>query len=214
LRDDGYEVIIGYNRSREEALALAAEIGAAVARADMRDTGEVERMVADAGRIDALVCAAGVSRRGLLTDMVEDEWSEVLDVNVAGAIRCCRAAIPRMVSAKTGSIITISSVWGMMGASCEAVYAASKAAIIGLTKSLAKELGPSGIRVNCVAPGVIRTDMNKSLTDEDMEALRTSTPLGVIGSPSDVARLVCFLASDSAGFITGQVVGADGGFPY
>jgi 3-oxoacyl-[acyl-carrier protein] reductase len=146
--------------------------------------------------------------------MSEDEWRELLDVNIGGVVRCCRAAIPYMVRKKSGCIITISSVWGVIGASCEAVYSASKAAVIGLTKSLAKELGPSGIRVNCVAPGVIDTGMNSSLTDGDMAALRAATPLGATGSPRDVAELVRFLASGQARFITGQAIGVDGGFPY
>ncbi|MDR1217065.1 MAG: 3-oxoacyl-ACP reductase FabG [Oscillospiraceae bacterium] len=214
LCEDGFDVIIGCNSGVREAGSLARRLGAGVLRADVRNTAEVERMFADAGGVDVLVCCAGIAGRGLITDMGEDIWQDILDVNIGGAIRCCRAAIPHMVREKSGCIITVSSVWGVVGASCEAVYSASKAAVIGLTRSLAKELGPSGVRVNCVAPGVIDTGMNASLTETDLAALRSATPLGVTGSPRDVAEVVRFLASGAARFITGQVIGADGGFPY
>ncbi|MDR2357095.1 MAG: 3-oxoacyl-ACP reductase FabG [Oscillospiraceae bacterium] len=214
LAADGYEVVVNYNESRSAAETLARELGCETIRADVRDTAAVGKMFARAGDVDALVCCAGIAKTGLITDLSEDEWQAVIDVNVGGTVRCCRAAIPYMTRKKAGCIVTVSSVWGVTGASCEAVYAASKAAVIGLTKSLAKELGPSGIRVNCVAPGVIDTEMNALLTDADIAALRAATPLGAIGRPSDVAHLVRFLASDSARFITGQVIGADGGFPY
>jgi 3-oxoacyl-[acyl-carrier protein] reductase len=214
LREDGREVYIGYNGSRAAAEALADRIGARAVRADMRDTREVDAMFARVQGADILVCAAGVAATGLITDLTEEQWIGLLDVNIGGVVRCCRAAIPHMLRAKSGCIITMSSVWGVVGASCEAVYSASKAAVVGLTKSLAKELGPSGIRVNCVAPGVIDTGMNASLTDSEFSALRQATPLGRIGDPCEVAELVRFLASDAARFITGQVIGADGGFPY
>jgi 3-oxoacyl-[acyl-carrier protein] reductase len=214
LRGDGYDVVVNYNKSRAEAEALARELGRPAARADVRDTDAVERMFAETGGVDVLVCCAGIAKAGLLTDLSESEWLDIIDVNIGGTVRCCRAAIPYMTHQKSGCIIIVSSVWGVLGASCEAVYSASKAAVIGLTKSLAKELGPSGVRVNCVAPGVIDTAMNAGLTDAELAALRDATPLGAIGAPGDVAELVRFLASDGARFITGQIIGADGGFPY
>jgi 3-oxoacyl-[acyl-carrier protein] reductase len=214
LREDGMTVYIGYNESAPQARALERELGIRAVRADVRDTAAVEEMLLLTGGADVLVCNAGIAARGLLTDMTDDEWRDVLDTNIGGVIRCCRAAIPYMVRKKSGCIVAVSSVWGSAGASCEAVYAASKAAVAGLSKSLAKELGPSGIRVNCVAPGVVDTDMNAALSGSDMDELCRRTPLGRTGSPGDVASAVRFLASDAARFITGQIIGVDGGFPF
>jgi 3-oxoacyl-[acyl-carrier protein] reductase len=163
------------------------------------------------GRIDALVCNAGIAQQKLFTDITSQDWDDMFDVNVKGVYRCIKAVLPGMISRKAGSIVTVSSVWGVAGASCEAHYSAAKAAVIGLTKALAKELGPSGIRVNCVAPGVIDTAMNAHLTDETKEDLRDETPLGVLGAPRDVAEAIWYLASDKAGFVTGQVLGVSGG---
>jgi 3-oxoacyl-[acyl-carrier protein] reductase len=205
-------VVIQYLNSETAARDLALKLGAAAVRADVADGTQVKLMFETTGPVDVLVCSAGVSLLKLFTDTTEAEWRSVLDINLGGVINCCQAAIPHMVRQKHGRIIIISSVWGVTGASCEAVYSASKAALIGLTKSLAKELGPSGITVNCVAPGVIDTDMNAGLTPEVKEELKQSTPLGRIGTPEDVAALVKFLASDEAGFLTGQVIGVDGGF--
>ena len=181
-------------------------------RVDVTDSAAVARAFDDIVNVDALVCCAGVANDGLITDTTDEQWKRVFDVNVGGVINCCRAAIPGMVSKKSGRIITISSIWGICGASCEAVYAASKAAVIGLTKSLAKELAPSGILVNCVAPGVIDTDMLGALTSRDKAVLASETPLGRLGAPEDVAGTVRFLASDAASFITGQVISPNGGF--
>ncbi len=212
LAADGWNVAIHYNRSEDQALALAKALGAPAYRADVRDPGQVDALFRAAGPVDLLVCNAGIAQYGLLTDTDEAAWRDVLAVNTDGAYRCCRAAIPHMVRQKAGNIILMSSVWGVYGASCEAAYSASKAALVGLTKALAKELGPSGIRVNCVAPGVIDTDMLAQFDRADRQALAEQTPLGRIGRPEDVAELIAFLASDSAGFITGQVIGCDGGF--
>lgn len=209
---DGFRVIINYHNSEAPALALAKELGAEAYRADVADNAAVQKMFDDVGRVDTLVCCAGVASYGLFTDMSHEQWRSLFSVNTDGCANCCRAAIPGMVRRKEGCIITVSSVWGVHGASCEAAYSASKAAVIGLTRALAKELGPSGIRVNCIAPGVIDTDMLSPLSEEDKTALADETPLCRLGKPEDVAELAAFLASDGAGFITGQVIGADGGF--
>ncbi len=212
LSRDGYRVIINYHNSEAAAAALAEEIGAEICRADVSDNAAVEKMFNDIGRVDTLVCCAGTASYGLFTDMSHEQWRALFSVNTDGCASCCRAAIPGMVRRKTGCIITVSSVWGVHGASCEAAYSASKAAVIGLTRALAKELGPSGIRVNCIAPGVIDTDMLSPLTQEDKAALADETPLCRLGRPEDAAELAAFLASDRAAFITGQVIGVDGGF--
>jgi 3-oxoacyl-[acyl-carrier protein] reductase len=209
LARDGYDIIVNYRVNREEALRVAHDIGGRAVQADVSDVSDVKRMF-DGERVDLLVCNAGISVSGLFTDTARD-WRRVFETNVGGVINCCDAAIPHMVRQKSGCIITLSSIWGVTGASCEALYSASKSAVIGLTKSLAKELAPSGIRVNCVAPGVIDTDMNNSLTRADIDALRDVTPLGTIGTPNDVAAAIRFLASDGAGFITGQVLSPNGG---
>ena len=211
LARDGYDVVVGYNNSAEDAVRIAALTGGMAVRADVSDSFAVERLFSEAGQVDVLVCCAGVAHYGLFTDVTDAQWQHVFGVNFGGVLNCCRAAIPGMVRAKSGRIVTISSIWGITGASCEAVYAASKAAVIGLTKSLAKELAPSGILVNCIAPGVIETDMLSSLSQEDLAALRADTPIGRLGTPEDIANLVRFLTSDAASFITGQVISPNGG---
>jgi 3-oxoacyl-[acyl-carrier protein] reductase len=212
LANDGYAVIIGYNNGETEARRLAELTGGKAVQADVTDSAAVGRLFDAAGDIDVLVCCAGIALYGLFSDVTDDEWKRVFDVNAGGVVNCCRAAIPGMVRRRSGRIITVSSVWGICGASCEAVYSASKAAVIGLTKSLAKELGPSGVLVNCVAPGAVGTDMLSSLSKGDFDRLRGDTPLGRLGTPEDVAGLVRFLASDAASFITGQVISPNGGF--
>lgn len=212
LKQDGWDVVINYKESQAQALALARELGCRAVCADVSDEGAVEAMFRQIGPVGLLVCNAGICDYGLLTDLSPARWQELFAVNVQGMYNCCRAAIPGMVHEKAGCIVTVSSVWGRYGASCEAAYSASKGAVIALSKALAKELGPSGIRVNCVAPGVIKTDMLAQFDFADRAALVEETPLGRLGKPEDVAELIAFLASDKAGFITAQVIGCDGGF--
>ncbi len=212
LAADGYTVGVGYFRNQAWAEALAREIGGFPAYADVSRPEEVEAVFAAAGEVELLVVSAGIAHYGLITDLSYDDWRELMAVNLDGAFLCCRAAVPGMVRRKRGNIILISSMWGQVGASCEAAYSASKSGLIGLTKALAKELAPSGIRVNCVAPGVVRTPMLKDFSEEDLENLRLETPLERLGEPEDVAELVSYLASERARFMTGQVIGLNGGF--
>lgn len=216
LTKQGWQVAFCYRSSEEMARQLATETGAFAIRCDVTDSGQVSAMVAQVKQqfrhIDLLVNNAGVAWQGLLTDMTDSDWHTVLDTSLTAAFFTCRAVIPGMVSRRVGRIINISSIWGRVGASCEAAYSAAKAGLIGLTKALAKELGPSGITVNCLCPGVIQTDMLACYTPEDLAALADETPLCRLGTPEDVAAAVCWLANDAAGFITGQVIGVDGGF--
>ena len=218
---DGWKVAVHYYKSEAEALALAEELRAAGAeavpvRGDLSDPAQAARAVEAAqaalGHLDALVCNAGVALPvQLLTDTTDDQWRRVMGTDLDGVFFTLRAAIPGMVSRKRGAIVTVSSMWGVTGGSCEAPYSAAKAGVIGLTKALAKELGPSGIRVNCVAPGAIETDMTAFLTPEDRAALADEAPLGRMGTPEEVAEAVRFLAGEEARFITGQVLRVDGG---
>lgn len=217
LSRQGMAVAVHYNRSEAQARALAAELPEAIAvRADMADARAVadmvEQVAAHYGRIDALVNNAGVALWKLAMDTTVEEWDALFAVNVRGAFAATRAALPHMVEAQRGSIVNVSSMWGQVGASCEVAYSASKAALIGFTKALAKEMGGAGIRVNCVCPGVIATDMLRDFDEAAMAELRQETPLGRIGTPEEVARAVAFLSGDGARYITGQVLGVNGGF--
>ena len=164
LAEDGYRVVINYVQSKTQAEQLAQQLGGMAVRADVSDPRQVAEMVQICGGVDALVCCAGVSVIKLFQDTTTEDWARILGINLGGAINCIQAVIPHMLREKSGSILTVSSIWGQTGASCEVAYSTSKAGLIGLTKSLAKELGPSGIRVNCVCPGVIETDMNAGLS--------------------------------------------------
>ena len=212
LARDGYRVAVGYHTSKDKAELLARELGGAAVYGDVGDPASVEAMFAEIGEIDLLVNNAGVAHYGLITDLTYNDWRALMRVNLDGAFLCCRAAVPGMVRKKAGNIIIISSMWGQVGASCEAAYSASKAALCGMTKALAKELAPSGVRVNCIAPGVVRTPMLKDFTEADLENLRLETPLERLGEPEDVAELVSYVASEKARFLTGQVIGLNGGF--
>lgn len=181
-------------------------------KADVSNPAEVEAMFDEIGAVDVLVNNAGISSQKLFTDITDDEWRRTIGVNLDGVFYCCRSALPHMISRKSGVIINISSMWGEVGASCEVHYSASKAGIIGLTKALAKEVGPSGVRVNCITPGVVMTDMMSEFDDETVNELKAETPLNRLGTPEDIAAAVLFLASDDASFITGQTLGVNGGF--
>lgn len=217
----GYNVILNYNNSREAAVMLAQsqrQLGRAVypCRADVSNRAEVEKMVDNVlrefGSIDVLVNNAGIACQELFTKVSMDDWNKMISVNLTGVFNCTQAVLPSMIQNHSGSIINVSSVWGETGASCEVPYSTVKAGVIGLTKSLAKEVGPSGIRVNCVTPGVISTKMNEHLSLEDMNALIDETPLCRIGEPDEVATTITFLASDDSSFITGHVLSVNGGF--
>lgn len=221
LAAEGYAVGINYLRSREQAEALAAElreqgVGALAVRADVADreavTDAVRRVEAAFGPVTALVNNAGIAQNDLFQDTPEELWRRMFAVHADGAFHTIQAVLPHMLHEKAGGIVNISSIWGLRGASCEVAYAASKAAVIGLTRSLAMELAPSHIRVNCVAPGVIETDMVKGLGEETVASLVDQTPAGRLGTPEDVARAVAFLLREDADFITGQVLTVDGGF--
>lgn len=216
----GWAVAVNYRNSREAAEELVSEIrkngGTALAiPADVGDPEQVEAMFQTAeqelGQIEALVNNAGIAQQKLFTDLTDEDWDELFRVDVKGVFLCCRRALPAMIRRHRGVIVNISSMWGQVGASCEVHYSAAKAAVIGLTRALAKEVGPSGIRVNCIAPGVIQTEMNGNLTPETLEALKEETPLELLGDPADVAKAAWFLTSEDSAFITGQVLGVNGG---
>lgn len=217
---EGWKVAVNYNRSKEQAEALAKQLvargcDACAVRADVSDRVQVEQMVKDVmerfGKIDVLVNNAGIAQQKLFSDITDSDWNTMFDVNVKGMYYCCQAVLPGMIHSKSGVIINVSSMWGITGASCEVHYSAAKAAVIGFTKALAKEVGLSGIRVNCVAPGVVATDMNQNLTQQILNELKEETPLGLIGTPEDIANSIWFLAGEESRFITGQVISPNGG---
>lgn len=211
LAEDGYFVYIAYSSSEEKARKLAAEIGGEAVGFDVADSAAVKKAAADIGALDLLVNNAGISEIDLFTSISEEKSSRIMSVNLMGAMNCARCVLPDMIHRKTGCIINISSMWGQCGASCEVDYSASKAGLIGFTKALAKETAPSGIRVNCVAPGFIMTEMNSRFSQEDLEHIREDIPLGIFGEPRHVADAVSFLASDRAEYITGQILAVNGG---
>ena len=221
LASEQYSFALHCNGNRSAAEALRAELhgrgcDAEIFQADLSVPGQaqdlVERVLRRFAHVDALVYSAGAAARELFTDVEEETWRKTCEINLGGAFFTAQRCARDMISRKSGNILFVSSMWGIAGASCEAAYSAAKAGMIGLCRSLAKELGPSGIRVNCVAPGVIDTPMNANLSEDEMRALAEDTPLGRIGTAEDVASAVAFLLSDEASFITGQTLSVDGGF--
>lgn len=221
LAQDGFKVAVNYCCEEAKALSVVEEIcrqgGMALAvQADVADMAQVQEMAEQVRHawadVDVLVNNAGISQQKLFMDITPEEWQRMMAVHVDGAYHCIRAVLPAMIRRQQGRIINISSMWGQVGASCEVHYSTAKAALIGLTKALAKEVGPSHIQVNCVAPGVIQTDMNRVLDETILEELKSETPLQMLGMPDDVAHMVSFLAGEDSAFITGQVLGVNGGF--
>ena len=212
---NGYRVAFSYLSSEKEALSLAKECGALPIKSYVSDsssiTDAIHRATTELGGIDVLINNAGISQIALFTDITDEMWKAMIDTNLSGAFYATRAVLPQMISQKSGVILNVSSMWGQVGASCEVHYSVAKAGLIGMTKALAKEVGPSGIRVNCVSPGVIATDMNSHLSEDDINALKNDTPLEKIGNPLDIAEILLYLASDKSSFITGQNIGVNGG---
>ena len=218
---EGWQVAVNYNNSKSQAEDLVNQLknlgcNAMAFQADVSDGVQLRYAIAQAqekmGEIDALINNAGIAQQKLFTDISEEEWDRMFDVSIKSCFHACQAVIPSMVHRKKGSIVNISSIWGISGASCEVHYSAAKAAVIGFTKALAQELAPSNIRVNCVAPGVVMTDMNSNLSEEDLLQLKYDTPLQMIGQPEDIAEAIYFLACDKSKFTTAQVLSPNGGF--
>jgi len=218
---EGWQVAIHYHKAEEQALSLMNELreqgcNAMVFQADVAKGQELRAAIAlaekEMGPIEALVNNAGIAQQKLFTDVSEEEWDRMFDVTIKSCYHSCQAVLPGMIRRQRGSIVNLSSIWGISGASCEVHYSAAKAAVIGFTKALAQEVGPSHIRVNCVAPGVVRTDMNSNLSEEDYAVLKDETPLEMIGEPEDIAEAIYFLASEQSRFTTGQTLSPNGGF--
>lgn len=220
LAKDGYKIAINYNSSQNEAVDLKNELSAIteveIFKADVSDSKQVREMFSEIekvfGGVDVLVNNAGIAGQMLFTDITDEMWQKMINVNLSGAFYCCREALKFMINKKSGRIINIASMWGETGASMEVHYSASKAGLIGLTKALAKEVGLSGVNVNAVSPGVIMTDMMNSFSEADIAVLKDETPLNSLGTAENVADAVSFLASEKADFITGQVISVNGGF--
>ena len=199
-----------YEKRHEQARELSRQTGAAAICCDVADEQAVLAAFSQLPPLDALICNAGIAHYGLISDITPDEWRRIFAVNVDGIFHCVRAALPGMLRKQAGAIVTVSSMWGQVGASCEAAYSATKGAVLALSKALAQELGPSHIRVNAICPGVIQTDMCANVAPEILESLREQTPIERLGTPEDIAQAMAFLVD--APFITGQVLGVNGGF--
>ena len=217
----GYNVVINYNNSFESAKLLCRSLvdngfSAMLQKANVANKLEVDLMVKETvykfGSVDVMINNAGIAYQGLITDTDEIDFDRIIDIDLKGVFNCCKAVTPIMVNNKSGHIINISSMWGQVGASCEVAYSAAKAGVIGLTKALAKELAPSGINVNAIAPGLIETSMNSNLSVEELNSFVENIPLGRMGSADEIAAAAYFLASENADYITGQILGINGGF--
>ena len=206
----GHRVYFLYEKEHEAAGRVAEATGATAMCCDVADGAAVQKAFSQIPSVDILICNAGIVHVGLMSQMTDAQWNRIFDVNVKGIFHCVNAAMPAFLQTHKGCVITVSSMWGQVGASCEAAYSATKGAVIALTKALAQELGPSGIRVNCVAPGVIRTDMCADVAPDIMDELREQTPVGRLGEPEDVAKAMRYLSE--AEFVTGQVLPVNGGF--
>lgn len=218
----GYNVAFTCHSHPQAAARVLAAASAAAPQgrflmlaADTADSAAINEAVAQAeaelGGLDVLVCNAGIAQQKLFTDLTDEDWHRMMGVDLDGAFYACRAVLPGMIRRKYGRILLVSSMWGQTGGSCEVHYSAAKAGLIGLCKALAKEEGPSGITVNCVAPGVIDTDMMAAFSDEDRAVLAEDTPVGRLGTAREIARTLVFLADEASGYITGQVIGQNGG---
>ena len=212
----GYYVSFLYNQSEHEAKQIEAAFGdnAKAIQCDVADGSKVKQIFSSLPVVDILINNAGISATGLFHELSSEQLNRLYGTNLFGTLNCCREVIPQMIANKSGVIINVASVWGEVGASYEVDYSVTKAAVIGLTKALSKELAPSGIRVNCVSPGVIDTDMNAAYDYEDICAIRETIPLERFGEPIEVAKALLFLASDDASYITGQVLSVGGGFGF
>ena len=206
----GDRVFFLYEKNHRAAAAVAEKTGATAICCDVADGAQVRKAFAQIGAVDVVICNAGICHYGLMSSMAESDWDRLFDVNVKGIYHCVNAAMPGFLHRQRGCVITVSSMWGQVGASCEAAYSATKGAVIALTKALAKELGPSGIRVNCVAPGVILTDMCANVEPEILEEMAQEAPVGRNGTPMDVAKAMEYFVD--AEFVTGQVLPVNGGF--
>ena len=207
----GYEVYFTYNNSEEMAHQVAEDTAATALKCDISSADAIKAVISKVGNIDILINNAGISQIKMFQDITEDDWDNMFNINVRGMFLVTQGVIENMIHNKWGRIINISSMWGEIGASCEVHYSASKAAVIGFTKALAKELGPSGITVNSISPGVIDTDMNSHLTQNELDELCDETPMGRIGEPNDVAKAALYLADEASGFITGADIPINGG---
>ena len=207
----GHRVFFLYEKNDAAAADVAEKTGATPIRCDVADSAAVKAAFRQIGDVDILICNAGICFYGLLQSMQEEDWDRIFSVNVKGMFLCAQAVLPAMIHKKQGKIVNLSSMWGQVGASCEVAYSAAKGAVIAFTKALAQEVGPSGIQVNCVAPGVIDTEMNRNLSSDTLDALKEEIPLGKLGTAADVAAAIAFLVSGESDYITGQVLAPNGG---